>query len=224
MLKCKLVLPLIFLIVFLNTITGQNEIYKAERVEITYGLSRTFHYNSPFLLFLQCIEGCSAKSQSPKILSRIDFKYYQPLFNRFEIKTGIGLNQIGSDEVVEDFFGGDFESSNTFTFVNFSIGQRSLFLEKTKLNLFLENDLFMDMTIRETRELYGNENVSKAKNLKLINFSYQFSIGTLWNVREETALVLAMNFKTALRKYDVNNSTDYKPYAIGLNVGISKKL
>lgn len=201
----------------LGPLNAQETTARPARIQFDLGVANTFHYHAPVELIL-CFEGCTAEEQDARLAPRLEAGFYLPVFNRSELKVGVGYNEVRFRELTaEPVLLEPYESDYRFKFIGLALGYRHNFFGNHTVSPFIENNLLLDYTIQENQHRYSSRDI-----LNTVNFAYQFDLGLLARLSETTALNVNAFFKTGLKKYA--KRSDYLPYGYGVEMGLSKKL
>ncbi|MEP6645865.1 MAG: hypothetical protein ABJC12_02150 [Saprospiraceae bacterium] len=197
---------------FAGRMRGQDHNIKTKRIEIDFGLAKTFHYNAPVNL-ISCYEGCFATKQKALPAINGDISYFISLNEKNEINVGLGGAQYRYYEMglaySPDPNPSEYEETNTYTYIDFFVGHRLTLAAGKKIRPFLENNLIMEV-------LPGDWYV-----IKPVNFAWKIKSGLNIPISTKFTVNMCCYYKTAVLRFDFKDfDSHYFPYAFGIQMGV----
>ncbi len=195
-------------------------------LQVNYGLSATLHYGIP-LQRRFCRNGCPTIEQTPGLAQAFSAGISRRVSPRHSIYFAVGYSQLRFQEK-SPFISPGLSSfippptdpiDARFGFVNFQLGHSFRLLNWEQHQLVMSNSLLIEHTIQESYH---------PDYIKPDNYSYLGKIGAVLNFGSPVSLTANATFRTALstynRQYDLSQFEDYRPFGMGLEVGMQVKL
>jgi len=205
-------------ILFLNSelLFSQKNTSSKYNLQLNLGVSNTLHYNRPVNLNFRCFEGCFPEEQKSRITPNVDFNIYRNLNQNNSLKIGFGVSSYRYWERGQAGDGGGgfspYEFINEWSFYGLSLGYRYIFHSEKKVNLFIENDFVYEIPINESRNITNG-------------FAIQPKIGAIIKMNANWSFIAHGFYKSSLTKYsDKGWGKEYRPYAIGIQLGLNLKI
>ncbi len=138
-----------------------------------------------------------------------------PTKNKNHFGVGLNFNQKGFVEKGETLsengtLKGEYSKRYTFNYTALQINYRRELFSIKKLTLFLNNGF-------TTEYLINCPNIDKG-----LNFSYIGGLGSEFELKGKWNLIISSEYRTALHRYNDYYTGQYKPYSLGLMIGLHK--
>lgn len=197
---------------------SQSTCFKFPRhsIQVDVGLASTFHIN-PIVPVVQCIEGCTVYNQKARYAPTASIAYYKRVGKWHGIKLGGSYGEYRYWELGQGSTGSHnltgFERTLTHRAWAVELGHR-LIIPIGRAMPYIENNILGERLPSEYATISPN------------NIAYKARVGILSKISSSMFLNFNAFFKTGLTQYNevAELPKTYRPYAIGLELGLMRGL